>query len=80
LLPPGNWPDIKVVCFGLKKYLEENERVETDDEDNGEGPVLQSVQLACITWRMSNGTANATRSKTRVKLSIIASRLFKSLE
>jgi hypothetical protein len=56
----------------LKKYLEENKRVET--------LVLQSVQLACITWRMSIGAANATRSGTREKLSIITSRLSKSLE
>jgi hypothetical protein len=36
--PAGDWPDVEVFRFGLKKYLEKNERVETDDGYIGEDP------------------------------------------
>ena len=76
-LPLGDWKSFILVWRSISKRMR-GWRQMTDML--GKTLVLRSVQLVCITWRMSIGSANAARSRTRAKLSIITSRLSKSLE
>lgn len=73
-------PDLEVFRSALKLRLEENEWVKTDDGSrlmmgiSGKTYVLQSVQVAFISWRMSGGIASEATSGIVAKRSTIGLR------